>query len=242
MDPNIDPKKRLQINFQGYNTDRNFQPSNDRVFPTTPSTFPQPVFGTAGSTTPNASTFGNSQGQTQYGAQGGGYFTGFNQTQQPMPTYQGQGQYQTQYQGQQGLAAPSAAYQQRQGGYSMNDPTSPLAHQFANQNLGTPQRQGSPFGRQPSPNSRLYTNNQQSSLQQSRSQQSLLSPSHGSSGQSLSPSSDEPPEKNPEKYSTNVASRGHALHSFVETFFKENIARARERNKRLAFLLSLPIY
>ncbi|KAL9634245.1 MAG: hypothetical protein Q9164_004210 [Protoblastenia rupestris] len=234
MDPNMDPKKRLQINFQGYNTDRNFQPSNDRVFPTTPSTFPQPVFGNAGGSTPNANAYANNHAQSPYGNQAGGYFSQYSQPQQPMSTYQnqGQGQYQNQFQGQ-NLAAPQPAYQQRQNGYNMNDPTSPLAHQFANQNLGAPQRQGSPFGRQASPNARLYSNNQQAGLQQSRGQQNVLTPpAQDTAGRSLSPTIEEPPEKNPDRYSSNIVSRGQNLHAFVETFFKENITRARERNKR----------
>ncbi len=241
MDPNMDPKKRLQLNFQGYNTDRNFQPANERVFPTTPSTFPQPVFSNQGGTTPN--TYANTQPQSPYGAQQGGYFSQYNnQTQQPVSQYQNQGQvqYPGQYQQQQHLAAPQPVYQQRQGGYTSHDPTSPLAHQFANQNLGAPQRQASPFGRQPSPNPRLYANTQQSQLQQSRGQAGHQArPGHASpspstlSGETLSPMIEEqPPEKAPDRYSSNVTQRGHALHSFVETFFKENITRARERNKR----------
>ena len=115
----------------------------------------------------------------------------------------------------------------------MNDPTSPLAHQFANQNLGTPQRQGSPFGRQAAPSPRVYSNNQQAGPLQSRSQQNVLMPSGAdASGRSLSAGTEEPPEKNPERYSSNVVTRGTNLHAFVETFFKENITRARERNKR----------
>ena len=233
MDPNMDPKKRLQLNFQGYNTDRNFQPSNDRVFPTTPSAFPQPVFANSGSSTPNANTYGSNQAQSPYSAANAGYFTGYNSNsnQQPTSGYQPQTQYQNQYQGQQNLAAPQPSYQQRQTGYNANDPTSPLVNQFANQNLGAPARQSSPFGRQSSPNQRLYTNNLPP--QQPRGQSSLLSSTgQGSAGATLSPTSEAPPERNPEKYSSNVVSRGQGLHSFVEAFFKENISRARERNKR----------
>lgn len=48
--------------------------------------------------------------------------------------------------------------------------------------------------------------------------------------------SDEPPEKNPEKYSVNVGKRGQGLHVIVEDFFKQNITRARDRNVRSVFL------
>lgn len=230
MDPNIDPKKRLQINFQGYNTDRTLQPSNDRVFPTTPSAFPQPVFGSSGGNSPNSAVYGSNPTQSPYGAPSGGYFAGYSSNQQQLPGYSAPNQYQNQYQGQQNLAAPPSSYQQRQAGYTTNDPTSPLVNQFANQNLGAPARQSSPFGRQPSPNQRAYTSNQQA--QQSRSQASVHSNASQDSAGRLAPTPEAPPEKNPEKYSSNVVSRGQALHSFVDAFFRENISRARERNKR----------
>lgn len=244
MDPNkLEPKQRLQLNFQGYNTDRTFQPANERVFPTTPSTFPQPVFGNQGATTPNA--YVNAQAQSPYaaqqGQQGGGYFPQYNQNQQSTSPYQAQGQgaYPTQYQ-QQNLAAPQPSYQQqRLPAYNLNDPTSGLAHQFSNQNLGAPQRQGSPFGRQPSPNARQYANNQQAQIQPSRSPQNIqrpylsTPPLQDPNGQNLGgPTTEEPPEKRPEKYSANVGKRGNGLHTFVEAFFKENISRARDRNTR----------
>lgn len=231
MDPNMDPKKRLQINFQGYNTDRTFQPTNERVFPTTPSAFPQPVFGNSAGTSPNAAAYGNNSAQSPYGAPAGGYFPSYTSNPpQQMTSYPAQNQYQNQYQGQQNLAAPQASYQQRQAGYTTNDPTSPLVNQFANQNLGAPARQTSPFGRQPSPNQRAYTNSQQA--QQNRSQTSVHSSASQDSAGRLAPTPEAPPEKNPEKYSSNVVSRGQALHSFVDAHFRENISRARERNKR----------
>ena len=43
---------------------------------------------------------------------------------------------------------------------------------------------------------------------------------------------EEAPEKNPDKYSSSVLKRGQALHVLVESFFKENITRARDRNVR----------
>lgn len=52
------------------------------------------------------------------------------------------------------------------------------------------------------------------------------------SGTSGGANVEEPPEKNPEKYSSNIAKRGQGLHVLVEAFFKENITRARDRNVR----------
>lgn len=248
MDPNDDPKKRLHLNLAGgYNNDRNYQPTNDRIFPTTPSTFPQPVYGAQGATTPNV--YANAPVPSPYGAtQAGGYFPQSNQNQQA--TYQNQQasyqnqqasyQYQNQYQ-QQSLAAPLPSFQQRQTGYNVNDPNSTLAHQFSNQNLGTPQRQGSPFGRQPSPSSRIHPGGQPYQPPQVRGQHLsnqptrptlLTPPATNPSSQSMSPTDEQPPEKNPDKYSSNIVKRGDVLHALVQAFFKENITRARDRNKR----------
>jgi len=254
MDPNMDPKKRLHLNFGGlggsstYNNDRNYTPTNERVFPTTPSAFPQSVF----QASHPANDYVSAQvQQNQYSGQAGYFPTGayqaqYSTPQSPFPQNQGQfqGQYQNQYQ-QQNLTAPQPAYQQRQGGLNANDPTTGLARQFSNQNLGTPQRQASPLNRQPSPNQRLYSNGQQAQVPQTRNQQSftvnqqgLVAPSpssNGSSGQSRLNSTDEPPEKNPHKYPNSIIKRGHGLHALVEAFFKENIVRARARNVRYGF-------
>ena len=252
MDPNMDPKKRLHLNFGGlggssmYNNERNYTPTNERVYPTTPSLFPQSVF----QASHPANDYVSAQvQQSAYQGQAGYFPTGayqaqYSSPQSPYPQNQGQppGQYQNQYQ-QQNLTAPQPSYQQRQTGYNANDPTTGLARQFSNQNLGTPQRQASPAGRQPSPNPRLYPSSQPAHGQQTRNQQSyvinqhaqpgfLVPPVADSGSQSSSTPTDEPPEKCSQKYSDNVAKRGHGLHALVEAFFKENIVRARERNIR----------
>lgn len=260
----MDPKKRLHLNFGGlggggpaggaYNGDQNYTPGNDRVFPTTPSTFPQSVF--QGSHPANDYVGAQVQ-RNAYGGQQAGYFpTGAYQAQYSSPQtpyQQNQGQFQgqfpnQQYQQQQNLAAPQPSYQQRPG-YSPNDPTSGLARQFSNQNLGAPQRQASPMNRQPSPNARYYTNgqpvqgqpnrNQQNFMSNQQNQSSLLTPSSADRGaQSMSSSTEEPPEKTADKFSGNVIKRGHGLHALVEAFFKENITRARDRNMRYMILHS----
>ena len=253
MDPNMDPKKRLQLNFGGlgggaYNNDRNYTPTNERVFPTTPSTFPQTLYPSGQAT----NDYLGSQTQSSYSGQNASYFpTGgyqpqYSQSQSPYQQQQYQGQFQ--YQSQQpNLSTPQPSYQQpRQGTYSAQDPNSGLARQFSNQNLGAPPRQPSPYGRQPSPSSRLYANGQQPQQQQQgrnqqsyasnqQSQSSLLSPlspsiSNGS-GQ-LSLAVEEPPEKSMDKYSSNIQKRAQGLHTLVQAFFTENITRARDRNIR----------
>ncbi|KAL8787150.1 MAG: hypothetical protein Q9213_002366 [Squamulea squamosa] len=222
---------RLRLNFGGagggYNNGRNYQPTDGRVFPTTPSTFPQPVFPTnQGAQVPNDYTNGQIQSPTGYGGpSSAGYFNS------PLP-YQSQygqqqhNQYQnqTQYQSS-SLQAPQSSYQQRPA-YN-NDPTSGLARQFSNQNLGSNQRQASPLVRQPSPNNQRPRN--AAGPGQNVYSNHLTIPINGTPG----PENDErPPERNADKYSPNLQKRGQALHASVEAFFKENIARARDRNVR----------
>ena len=223
----MDPNSRPRLNFGpgGYNTDHTYPSSNERVYPTTPSTFPQPIFQNPGGQSNNDYIGAQLQTPAAYGG-GGGYFMTSQYTQQY--GQQQQNQYQGQYQ-QQNLPSPQPSYQQRQGGYNTNDVTTGLAHQFSNQNLGSAQRQGSPFGRQPSPSQRSRT---AGATGQQNYGNHLTPPIPGHSNSSQSSISDEPPEKDPDKYSSNVAKRGQALHALVEAFFKENIGRARDRNLR----------
>ena len=226
MDPN-----RLRLNFGGagggYNNDRNYAATDGRVFPTTPSTFPQPVFPVQNGQAPN--DYSNAQMQTPsaYGGQpASGYFSN------PPSQYQyGQQQQYPQYQnGYQSpnFQAPQSSYQQRPG-YGA-DPTLGLVRQFSNQNLGSNQRQASPFGRQPSPSNQRPRN--QAGPGQAMYGSHLAAPGTGKDGRSESEQNERPPERNPDKYSTNVQKRGQALHAAVEAFFRENISRARERNAR----------
>src|ERR1700753_574265 len=122
---------RLQLNF-GFNNDRT--PGADgRQFPTTPSTFPQPVY-------PNQNgqqeVWGAQQSNTGYGA--ASYFMSnpFQQQYNPQTANvpSAPGKYRSP------PAQPPAAY---------TDATNGLAQQFAHQNLGgnTP-RSASPYARQ----------------------------------------------------------------------------------------------
>ncbi|KAF2255599.1 serine/threonine-protein kinase cot-1 [Trematosphaeria pertusa] len=104
--------------------DRSNYQDSGRAFPTTPSTFPQPVY-------PNQAGQQEVWGAQQGNGYGAGYF---------VSPYQ-----QAQYQGQQGnLQAPSAA--------RFNEAANGLAQQFSHQHLGGGGRSSSPYGRQPSPN------------------------------------------------------------------------------------------
>ena len=214
----MDPNSHLRLNFGGaggYNNDRNYAATDGRVFPTTPSTFPQPVFPSQGGQ-PSNDFLGA-------GPPSGGYF--ITSPYQPQFSHQQPNQYQ-----QSNVAAPQGAYQQRPGGFNANDPTSGLARQFSNQNLGSSQRQGNPFGRQPSPSSQRPRTTGGGGGQPYGNH--LSPPIGGAGGRSENEEDERPPEKNAEKYSTNITKRGQGLHVLVEAFFKENISRARDRNIR----------
>lgn len=200
---------RLQLNFGFGGGDRNqYNQDAGRAFPTTPSTFPQPVYP-------------NQQGQqevwgTQQQAYGNGYFMGSPYQQQ---------QQQQQYQSQQGsLQAPS---QQR-----FEQAANGLVHQLSHQHLGGNGRSGSPYGRQPSP---------------SQGRPRTGDRGHGQYGNYLgqhaprqpSINDEEPPPKNPGKYSDNVNKQAQVSVSLVSTFFKDSVQRARDRNQRWVWNIRL---
>lgn len=195
---------RLQLNFGFGNANPNsqYQQEAGRAFPTTPSTFPQPVY-------PNQAGQQEVWGAQQQGngyAGGGGYF------QNP---YQ-----QAQYQGQQGnLQAP--------GSQRFDQSANGLAQQLSHQHLGGGSgRSGSPFGRQGSPNpSRPRTADNRGGY------------SYGSQGGSSGPRQqslydEEAPQRNPGKYSENVEKQAMVSKSLINTFFKDSVQRARDRNQR----------
>ena len=237
MDPN-----RLQLNFvagqangqDGFNSDRSYPASDGRVYPTTPSTFPQPIFPIRPQ--PNNEYPGTQmQSPTTPGYGGGGYF--MNNQQYPQQRAQPQPmQYQSQYQ-QQNTQSSQSPYPQRPGAYGTVDPNSALARQFSNQNLGSVQRQPSPFARHPSPN-QGRPRIEGAPNQQHHNAYYTLHALATSGSEPLIPFDEDPPEPNPAKYSNNVAKKFSGLHVFVTTFFGDNVMRARERNARYVTSLS----
>lgn len=204
-----EPQARLHLNF-GYG-DRNVGADSGRAFPTTPSTFPQPVnsnqYGQreVWGAQPAAATYGNA-----------GYFMS-NPYQPPQPQFQ-----QTQTLQVPNGSRASAAY---------NDPTNGLVHDFQHQTLGgtaTPQSDN-PYGRQPSPAAQPRSGATTTPQQYGGFLTPQL-PSHAGGGML----NDELPVKTPEKYSDNVYHRTRISTELVSAFFKENVQRARDRNQRLA--------
>lgn len=244
MDPN-----RLHLNLgagqgqgQGhqagaFNSDRTYQAANSHVYPTTPSTFPQPIFQSQqrGQQANNeylaaAQLPGPAAGYGQ-----GGYFAPNSQYQPPRGGQQPNAGYGRQYEQQTQMQSPQPSYR---GGFATNDPNSGLARQFSNQNLGSNQRQASPFGRHPSPNQQARPRTGGATSGQPQGGH-LGVPMSGIMTGSQSSLTEEPPEPDPEKYSSNIGKTMSGLHVFVKQFFEDNVTRARDRNGR-SVAISLP--
>ncbi|KAG9205815.1 Serine/threonine-protein kinase [Epicoccum nigrum] len=206
---------RLQLNFGFGGGDRSNQYAQEqgRAFPTTPSTFPQPVY-------PNQAgqqEVWGAQQQQQQQMSGNGY-SGYFQS-----PYQ-----QAQYQGQQGnLQAPGSAR-------AFDQSPNGLAQQLSQQHLGSgSNRAGGSYGRQPSP-----------SQQRPRTADNRTYGYGGYGGSaSRQPSQslydEEAPARNPEKYSSNVAQQATMSKGLINTFFKDSVQRARDRNQRALELESI---
>jgi protein-serine/threonine kinase len=234
----------LYMNFE--NSNDRFTTSDRSAFPTTPSTFPQPVFaglpsqtkmqnGPAGGVNGGLPVSGQQQTQSQqYLGAGYGSSNG----------YFNQGQYPSNYAAQ--PAANAAEYAQGNGtigqatslyapprsntpGTASNDPNTGLAHQFSHQNLGGSARGNAYNGRGPSPSRRPRT--------------------AGASGQQAgygylnAPLPPQPPvadfETAPERselgdgrYGVVAESNKKKCFQLSADFFKDSVKRARERNQR----------
>ncbi|KAH7114480.1 kinase-like domain-containing protein [Dendryphion nanum] len=208
---------RLQLNFGFGGGDRNQQYSQDgRAYPTTPSTFPQPVY-------PNQAgqqeVWGTQQQQTGFGYPSNyGYFNN------------GQGQQQAQYQGQ----SPNlqASNQQR-----FNEAANGLVQQLSHQHLGGGGRSGSPYGRQPSPN--------QQRPRTAGDRNQYGSPLGAQVPRQPSLNDEDPPQKDPAKYGEGVFRQTKMSTNLVSTFFKDSVQRARDRNQRaleLEAIMKEPTY
>ncbi|KAI0850608.1 serine/threonine-protein kinase cot-1 [Daldinia vernicosa] len=205
----MDPNNRLYLNF---NSNEQRLGSSDRQYPTTPSTFPQPVFPMSSQQNLAAQ---QSQAPQQYAggyAPQGSYFA-------PNP-YQAPADY--------GSAQATGAYQPRSNTPGTNDPNVGLAHQFSHQNLGGAGRGGSYGARGPSPGQRPRTSG--SSGQQPGYNYANAPPMPGQG--SRYPDFQPAPERNPEKYGLNANNNQKKCSQLAADFFKDSVKRARERNLR----------
>ncbi|RDL42270.1 Protein kinase-like (PK-like) [Venustampulla echinocandica] len=217
----MDSSNRFHLNL---NNGERAPPFNDRAYPTTPSTFPNPIF-------PSQQQGGQGQAQN---AQQQPYSTGFAPS-----GYFANSQYPAAYpqppatsyvQGQQAPQAPPASYQQqRQAPYQTNDATNGLVHQFSHQNLGG---RVSPYGtRQPSPGQRPRTAGATGQQQGYGSYLNAPMPSQAGQQQSW-PEFQPAPDRNPDKYGPVAHANQTKCGQLAETFFKDSVKRARDRNVR----------
>ncbi|KAG8625995.1 hypothetical protein KVT40_006396 [Elsinoe batatas] len=207
---------RLHLNFGFLNQGGTFAGEQGRAFPTTPSTFPQPLPNSAGA---QQEVWGTNQ-QPSSGFTPSGYFMNNPYTNQMQ-------------QQQNNLQAPSPSYrspvapQQAYNDGGVNG----IAQQFAHQNLGNQPRAQSPYERQPSPAmSRPRTAGTGTGSSPGPQYGQFL----GSAPQRDQPSlyEEEPPAKNPAKFSTTITNRAKLQTELVGTFFKDSVERARDRNAR----------
>jgi protein-serine/threonine kinase len=213
MDPN-----RLHLNF-GNNNER--LASSDRTYPTTPSTFPQPVFPNPSQQQQQQQTQQHSAVQPPQAAQQ--YAAGYA----PPNSYFAQGPYQPQYAPQQqavDYSNQSAAYQPRSNTPGTNDPNVGLAHQFSHQNLGGAAR-GNAYGARASPAQSRPRTAGSAGQQPSYSYPTAPMPTR-------QPEFQVAPERNPEKYGSVVNNNQKKCSQLAADFFKDSVKRARERNLR----------
>jgi protein-serine/threonine kinase len=206
---------RLYLNFG--NNDNKFV-SDTRTYPTTPSTFPNPIFQSQGQGAQPAHPQSAQQQQypAGYGAQG--YF--MNNPYPPTYTHQAPAGY---------PQAPQAAYQQRPAPAS-NDPTNGLVHQFSHQNLGG--GRASPYGaRQPSPATQRPRTAGTPGQTGYGSYLNAPMPSQSSQQQGW-PEFQAAPERNPDKFGPVAQNNQKKCERLASDFFKDSVKRARDRNVR----------
>ncbi|PSS20138.1 hypothetical protein M430DRAFT_138323 [Amorphotheca resinae ATCC 22711] len=207
-------QNRLYLNFG--NNDTKFV-ADSRTYPTTPSTFPNPVFQSHPQGAQQAHLQNGQQQHQQYatGFAPQGYF--MNNPYPPTYPSQPPSAYA------QAPQTPQASYQQR----ANNDPTNGLVHQFSHQNLGGART--TPYGsRQPSP-----------AYQRPRTAGAPGQAGYGSYLNAPMPTqaSHQPefqlaPERNPDKYGPVAQNNQKKCERLASDFFKDSVKRARERNLR----------
>lgn len=215
--PNGGANGRLHLNF-GYDQQQPYSnnPQSSRAYPTTPSTFPQPMYAGQGN-----QEFVDAQ-QNAYNQ---GYFV--NNPYMAPAGQTLQQQQQQQYAPAPHGSAPPTGYQQQRGGHQGNDETSGLIQQFSNQDLSASPRPArvAPQGGQQRPRT---AGSPAGHHQQAAAHLTPPMPARGANPE------DEELVRCPERYSENAHKRGKAAKELVNVFFRENIERARDRNMRYA--------
>jgi protein-serine/threonine kinase len=196
----------------------------DRAYPTTPSTFPNPIFSNQAQSSGQGQAQGSQQQQQQPYSTGfapSGYFMN-----NPYPPSYPQQPPASNYQG---VQAPQASFQQRPAPTNPNDATNGLVHQFSHQNLGG---RASPYGgvRQSSPSQRPRTAG--ATGQQAGYGNYLNAPMPAAPHHQNLPEFQPAPERNPDKYGPLAQTNQKRCSTLAESFFKDSVKRARDRNVR----------
>lgn len=204
------------------NTEKSLQ--EPRNYPTTPSTFPNPIFPSQGQ--------GAQQAHPQ-NAQPQPYSTGFAPAgyfmSNPYPAAYPSQPPQSNYQ--QAPTAPQATYQQQRSTAANNDATNGLVHQFSHQNLGGAGRQSPYGGKQSSPSQRPRTAGATGQQIGYGSYLSAPMPSQMAQQQSW-PEFQVAPERNPDRYGSMTHNNQKKCERMASDFFKDSVKRARDRNLR----------
>jgi protein-serine/threonine kinase len=213
-----DNRNRLFLNF-GNNNER-FQ-GNDRAYPTTPSTFPQPVFQQPGQVPAQAAP--NQQYAPSFTPQG--YFMN-----NPYPPQYAQQPGAAQYRNPQQQQAQQGGYAPRQD-YGNADPTNGLAHQLSHQNLGGAAR-NAPYDRQPSP-SVPRPRTAGAPAQQGYGNNYLNTPVPSLPAQQTVPAFVQGPDaRHPERWGPKAVANQKRCSQMATDFFKDSVQHARDRNVR----------
>ncbi|KAJ5047097.1 uncharacterized protein L3040_002940 [Drepanopeziza brunnea f. sp. 'multigermtubi'] len=213
------------------NNDRPAYPDRAQ-YPTTPSTFPNPIFPSQsqgaqqGQVQPAQNQQQQQQQQQAYGSgfAPSGYFMNNpyppNYPQQPPGSAGGY---------QQSPQAPQPSYQQRPAPPA--DATNGLVHQFSHQNLGGGGGgRATPYGsRQPTQGQRPRT---AGASGQSAAYSSYMNAPMPTAPQQTWPEFQPAPERNPDRYGPLAQTNQKKCSSLAEAFFKDSVKRARDRNVR----------
>ncbi len=208
---------RLFLNF-GNNNER-LAPT-DRTYPTTPSTFPQPVFQSGSSSQPPTAPGGAQPGQP--------YSTGYSNNNNN--NYFSQNQYSSsQYQGGAADYSANQGYQQARSNPpgTSNDPNTGLAHQFSHQNLGGAARAAPHGSRGPSPGQRPRTAGAPGQQASYGSYLSAPMPTQVPQFEFA-----RAPERNPDRYGPVANNNQKKCSQLASDFFRDSVKRAKERNQR----------
>lgn len=212
---NQDGGNRLHLNFNANER----LPAPDRAYPTTPSTFPQPVFSPPPLAQQPYATGPSSQPPQQQQHQP--YAPGYAPASQGY-YLQSQSQYPPAYPSSQQANDYAHAQNARVGA---NDPNAGLAQQFSHQNLaGAARAQYGPRGPSPSPRPRTAG----SSGQPYPSHAHAPMPPQAGVAAEFQPA----PERNPDRYGSNANGNQKKCSQLAADFFKDSVKRARERNQR----------